>query len=106
MKRTFTKFDYLGMFLEAFFCGVISILQPQLANIMLVSGLYSGIFLIYLQYGHASKRYADRNNLNIVFYAVCILYVLSVVIVSAGLAYFFITVVSKNEHFVQFSMRY
>lgn len=35
MKRTFTKFDYLGMFLEAFFCGMISILQPQLANIML-----------------------------------------------------------------------
>ncbi|KAF8815190.1 hypothetical protein BYT27DRAFT_7196954 [Phlegmacium glaucopus] len=68
MKLTTVDFALIGMFLECF-----------------LYGLYSGIFAIYLQ--GTSKRSTDKRN-NIIFYALCALYVLSVVIVVADIARF------------------
>ncbi|KAF8811716.1 hypothetical protein BYT27DRAFT_6438957 [Phlegmacium glaucopus] len=55
------EFDLIGTFIESFFYG-----------------LYSGIFAIYLQ--GTLKRSTDKRN-NILFYALCALYVLSAVTV-------------------------
>jgi len=48
----------------------------------LLYGLYSGIFIMFLQY-HASKNQADNS---ILFYALCFLYMLCVAMISADIA--------------------
>ena len=70
-------------------------IMPQFANAAqhyLISGLYCGTFIIYLQY-YASKK-GDKAN-NILFYALCLLHVLSVTTVLLRLANF-IWEVNKN----------
>ena len=64
--------------LEGFLYGTISVQVPQVIKIVkqyLVLGLYSGIFLMYLQQ-NASKNDASKRN-NIIFYILYLLYVLS-----------------------------
>ncbi|KAF8817015.1 hypothetical protein BYT27DRAFT_7247886 [Phlegmacium glaucopus] len=68
MKLTIADLDLIGISLEGFFYG-----------------LYSGIFSIYLQ--GTSKRSTDKRN-NIIFYALCALYVLSAVTVVGDIAGF------------------
>ena len=88
------EYDYSGICLEGFLYGTISVL-PLFANAAqhcLISGLYCGTFIIYLQY-YASKK-GDKAN-NILFYALCLLHVLSVTTVLLRLANF-IWEVNKN----------
>ncbi|KAF8815192.1 hypothetical protein BYT27DRAFT_7334053 [Phlegmacium glaucopus] len=66
MKLTTGDFILIGIFLECFLYGI-----------------YSGIFAIYLQ--GTLKRSTDKRN-NIIFYALCVLYVLSVVNVVGDIA--------------------
>ena len=60
-----------------------------------ILGLYSGIFALYLQY-HSSKKETDNATQNI-FYALCVLYVLSVALIALDIAIFLATFVSNNE---------
>lgn len=61
-----------------------------------VAGLYSGIFIMYLQY-HASKKEDDSS---ILFYALCLLYMLCVAMISVDIAAsVVIREVSNNKHF-------
>ena len=60
-------------------------------------GIYSGIFVLYLQY-HASKTDTVQANNNILFYGLCLLYVLSVATIGFDIVSFVITTkVSNNE---------
>ena len=84
---------YLGVCLEGFFFGAISVLQlpcPFLrkSNIPTPSfpGLYSGIFALYIQC-HASRTDAVKAN-NILFYLLCCLYFLSIATISVEMVYF------------------
>ncbi|KAF8815464.1 hypothetical protein BYT27DRAFT_6679991 [Phlegmacium glaucopus] len=65
MRLSIADFVPIGLFLEGFFYG-----------------LYSGIFSIYLL-----KRSTDKRN-NILFYALCALYILSAVTVVVDIARF------------------
>ena len=100
MKLTFIDYAYLGMVLEGFLFGTISALQlshPQVAQTITVSGLYSGIFTLYLQY-HSSRRDADTKGKKVVFYALWVLYVLSTSsIILDNMSYVPINV-SRNDH--------
>ena len=104
MKPNDVDFAYLSRGLEAFFYGTISVLPlffPQVAKVvghLPVSGLYSGIFAMYLQH-HASRKDASKTA-DIVFYALCLLYLLSVATIASDLVDFLIEDVWKNEHLV------
>ena len=83
MKLDIEDYEYLGMFLEGFLFGTISVLQLSScwnSSTISLSGLYSGIFALYLQY-HSSQRDADTKRKKIVFYALWMLYVLSATII-------------------------
>ena len=76
---------FIGLCLEAFFYGTISI--PCALNCTLAKknpglGLYSGIFAIYLQ---CPSNKFNLNATNIVFYALCLLYILSTATVASDL---------------------
>ena len=79
MNLTIEEFGYLGIVLESFLLGMRSIFQLlgtnllMKSNIILVLGVYSGIFAMYLGY-HSSRN--DRAK-SIIFYAVCVLYALT-----------------------------
>lgn len=62
------------------------------------AGLYSGIFIMYLHY-HASRKEADNP---ILFYALCLLYVLCVAMICVDIAAFVLHEVSNNEHIHNF----
>ena len=88
MKLSSPEFDYLGMFLEAFLYGIYpTTVISQAAKQSNDPGLYSGIFSMYLQYWYASKKYTGKRN-NIVFYALCLLYSLSMVTIGIDLTVF------------------
>ena len=81
MELTFIEFDYLGRCLEGFFFGMISVAKPKLLLAKAVQrcaipGIYSGIFAMYLQH-RGSQQGTDRAK-NILFYALWVLYALSV----------------------------
>ncbi|KAF8815214.1 hypothetical protein BYT27DRAFT_7334064 [Phlegmacium glaucopus] len=76
MKLTLGDFSFIGIFLECF-----------------LYGLYSGIFAIYLQ--GTLKRSTNKRN-NILFYALCALYVLSAVTIVADIANFTYAVILWN----------
>ena len=99
---TANEFVYLSRCLEWFFGGTVSVLLlpcKLLKQFAMVIGLYSGIFLIYLQYTASPKNASKRNN--ILFYALCFLYVLSMASIASDLfVYFRVPEVSKNEHLV------
>ena len=72
---------------------------PQVAKAVQhypIPGLYSGIFAMYLQNRYGSKKDPNKGN-SIVFYALCLLYVLSVVMTILNLAIVVIQAVSKND---------
>ena len=71
MEFSSTDFNYLGMCVEGFFFGKISVnCQAQVTKVVQycpIPGLYSGIFTMYLQH-HESQESTDRAK-NILFYA-------------------------------------
>ncbi|KAF8815206.1 hypothetical protein BYT27DRAFT_7249401 [Phlegmacium glaucopus] len=81
MKLTLGDFILIGRFLECF-----------------LYGLYSGIFAIYLR--GTSKRSTDKRN-NILFYALCALYVLSVVTLVIGTAAFIYDIIGNLTTILQ-----
>ena len=103
MKLHSTAFDrYLRTCVEGFFYGMISILSPKLLkqpNITPVPGFYSGIFIMYLHY-NASRKDVNKGS-NIIFYALCLLYVLSSATFVFDIANFPLFMVSKNEYLAQ-----
>ena len=79
--------DLVSLCIEGFFYGKISVLCAWLASVPLLKklflvclGLYSGIFAMYLQ------RPPNKSKTYIIFYALCVLYVLSTVNVVVDLA--------------------
>ena len=80
--------------------GTISSTLASVHNLFLkkkittFAGLYSGILIMYLQY-QASRKEAYNH---IISYALCVLYVLCVAMVSADIAAFVIRDVSNNAH--------
>ena len=72
---------------------------PKEAHNYPIPGLYSGIFVMYLQC-HASKKKSDDNRKpNIVFYSLCVLYVLSGAVIALEIATtWFDIFVSNTEH--------
>ena len=62
--------------------------------------MYSGIFALHVQY-HTSKEETDNTKQKTVFYALCVLYVLSVVVVALGTGEFVVLFVSNNAAFFQ-----
>ena len=76
----FTEVDsyFIGMCLEGFLYGKISVLfalTRTLAKVVQLFpglGLYSGIFAIYLQ-----CLLIESRTINIIFYVLCLLYILS-----------------------------
>ena len=101
MTRTLSLTDEyycLGVCLAGFLFGMIylSVLQlqrPSLKSLLSFSGLYSGIFALYLQ---CHARTAKANY--ILFYALCFLYMLSIATVAFDIVSFVITTpVSKNQ---------
>ena len=70
---------FIGLCLEGFFYGKISLLCAlisTLAKEVQLLGLYSGIFVMYLQCPSESNK---SGTTTILFYALCLLYVLSTV---------------------------
>ena len=101
------EFLYLGVCLAGFLFGKIYVLQSSrplpvlLAQAVKYSppmfpGIYSGIFILYLQY-HASKTDNVKANI-IIFYALCLLYVLSVATVGIDIVNLLTTTTVSNEH--------
>ena len=85
---------YIGLCLEWFFYGKISILWALTCTVTLAKevqlflglGIYSGILVIYLQ---CQKK--DSRTATIVFYALCLLYVLSTATVVCDLALYVVS---------------
>ena len=81
MELNPTDFVYLAACLEGFFFGVIHIYSLIVISKLIkhypIPGLYSGIFAVYLQC-HASQNRTAKG-INIAFYALSALYVLSAV---------------------------
>ena len=95
------NFDYLGKCLEWFFFGMISVnWQAQVAKAVQhcsISGLYSGIFAIYLQH-RGSQQGTNRAN-NILFYALWVLYALTMATIIVDiLKFFWNDPVSMDDH--------
>lgn len=100
MKLTAGEFDYLAICLEGFLFGELSV-KPFSKEVQScpMSGLYSGIFGLYLQYHASDKRTGNNTKSNIIFYALCVLYVLSVTVFALDIAIFWFGVfVSNNGH--------
>lgn len=88
---TFHDFLFLGSCLEGLLFGKISVLQsvlhPFLKSFKLQKnylGLYSGIFAMYVEY-YVSKKETDAKQ-TLIFLALCILYVLSVIVIALDTA--------------------
>ena len=97
MELNWNDFYYLGCCLEWLFFGMISV-KPKLLLAKAVQhwaipGLYSGIFVIYLQH-RGSPQSTDRAK-NVLFYALLVLYALTTAtIIVDMLVVFWIGVVS------------
>ena len=98
---TATGIDLLTICLEGFLYGKISVLCALICalakevQLFPGPGLYSGIFAIYLQC--PSTRNRDNSRTPIVFYALCILYILSTVNFVADFANLVLDEVSNNS---------
>ena len=100
MELDMTDFHRLGLFLEGFFFGTISVKFPLSSSRLLKHsnpGIYSGIFAMYLQH-HGSQKNTDKVK-NILFYALCVLYALSASIcIMAIVNCFGLNPVSMDDH--------
>ncbi|KAF8801522.1 hypothetical protein BYT27DRAFT_6789041 [Phlegmacium glaucopus] len=83
-----TSIDMIALCVEGFLCGMpFYVCYTSLAKAVQYytgSGIYSGIFVTYLQY-QTSKEGTDKTN-NILFYSHCALYVLSVAAFASDIA--------------------
>ena len=72
--------------------------QAQIAKAIRrsLSGLYSGIFVLYLQH-HGSKKDANKGS-DIIFYALCLLYILSVTTIVLDLTILLFPEVSRDDY--------
>lgn len=90
---------YISKYLEGFLYGMISdsVLQLSLPTLKLsLPGIYSGVFALYLRH-YAARKLKGTSNA-ILFYALCVLYILSTVIMTLDMAYFVaLGNVSNNE---------
>ena len=81
MKLTLGDFFHLSMYLESFLFGELYVLQlrkPCLKDSNhFISGIYSGIFALYLQCHASKERTGDNTKQKLTFYALCVLYILS-----------------------------
>ena len=81
---TLRDWYFIGYYLEGFFYGkiiysmIFTIHSKSIQHHCNGSGIYSGIFVIYLKH-QAQKKSTDDRRTTIVFYSLCILYFLSVV---------------------------
>ena len=98
MKLTPENFFYLAsLCLEGFCFGEIFVLplsrqvskEVTYSFLTPVPGLYSGVFVLHLQLEYHAT---DKTKQNIIFYALCVLYVLSVVVMALDIANFVIAV--------------
>jgi hypothetical protein len=87
MKFGYTDYSYIGTILLGFLFGEIIICSTTvtLPSKRPFPGVYSGIFALHVQY-HASKEGTDNAKQNIIFYALCVLYVFSVVFIALDIA--------------------
>ena len=82
MKLTPGEFQYLGQCLEGFLFGELfnfttsKALSKEIQHYF-ISGIYSGIFAVHLHYHASKERTGDNTKHNIIFYALCILYMFS-----------------------------
>lgn len=80
---------YISKYLEGFLYGMISDSVLQLSRPTLnlsLPGIYSGVFALYLRH-YAARKLKGTSNA-ILFYALCVLYILSTVIMTLDMAYF------------------
>ena len=98
MKLTMAEYTFIGLCVEGFLYGKIShcgscFKKCDIIAISLRLGLYSGIFAMYLQH-HSSKK-GTHGTKNILFFSLCVLYVLSVATVITDMAVFIYGVSNK-----------
>jgi hypothetical protein len=73
--------------------------SESLSKLWSIPGVYSGIFALHLQC-HASRKESDDAKQKIVFYALCVLYVFSVAIITLDTGNFVVAAfVSNNAAF-------
>ena len=104
---TSADFSYIGLCLEGFLFGKISILCGLTCTlskeVRLFSdlGVYSGIFVMYLQCSLRDSESRARTA-KIIFYLLCLLYVLSMATVVGDILNFILQIfVSNNSIFYQ-----
>ena len=100
MPLTVDDFFYLGMILEGFFFGEISVSTTVMKFFLKSSipGVYSGIFALHMKC-HTSRNEIDNAKQNIVFYALGVLYVFSVAVIILDAGGFVVESVSNNAAF-------
>ena len=99
MGLTIDEFGYLAKCLEGFLFGELPA-KPLSKEVQShpMPGLYTGIFTMYLYYHASNKRTGDNTKSNIIFYAICGLYVLSVAVNALGIVLaWLLMLVSNNE---------
>ena len=80
-----------------YLCYTVSQLLRRL-NLNTIPGIYSAIFVLYLRYQSASKRGLEKTAMgNILFYSLCVLYVLTASVIMLDMSYFILRVVSNNS---------
>jgi len=105
------ELEFIALVLEGFFYGkiysaVIITSERALSYDHSCPGLYSAIFFIYIQYQASKELGIDKRN--VLLYALCILYILSVVTVALDATRVMLGAVSKScirvDHYNNFSI--
>ena len=85
---------YLAKCLEGGLFGELAALLLVHASFKIdnnpIPGIYSGLFAIHLAC-HATKRETDSSKPNIIFYALCVLYVLTGIVVAIDIVPIFVS---------------
>ena len=105
MKLTSENFTYFSLCVEGLFYDMISVLPLSCPKSLNQSnnippyylGLYSGIFIMYLQHS-ASKK--DVKKGKVLFHALWLLYVLCLATFVFDIGVFIFLMVSKNEYLI------
>lgn len=89
-----------GLVLIRYDIGLITVIPLEVAKtVQHVPGFYSGIFILFLRHNLASKKAASKGmRNNILFYALCLLYFLSMATIALDFFCVFLQLVSKNEY--------
>ena len=99
LELTPDDFNRVALYLEGFFFGICDayyslIISSKLLNFPPSSGIYSGIFVIFLW---TALQNGTEHGKNIVFYALCVLYALSLATIILD-TMMFSAGVSENDH--------